>query len=203
MAAGARSRTAAKTRVLVVGGTPDRAAILEKGISAAGFQLIAVVKPDDDLLRIVRDEQPDVVVVDAESPSRDTLDSMRAITQDQPRPIVMFVDKADGGMIAEALKAGVSSYVIDGLSAQRVKPVIDVAVARFREFQALRSELERTKTTLQERKVIDRAKGILMDQRKLNEEDAYRLLRRLAMDQNQRLVDVARHLIAFAQILKP
>lgn len=204
VAAGASgSRAAAKVRVLVVDDTPERAAILEEGLSAAGFDLIAVLKPSDDLIRVVRDEQPDVIIVDADSPSRDTLESMRAINQDQPRPIVMFVDHADGSMIEEAMKAGVSAYVIDGLSAQRVKPVIDVAIARFREFQALRSELERTKTTLQERKIIDRAKGILMEQRKLSEEEAYRTLRRLAMDQNQRLVDVARSLIAFAQVLKP
>lgn len=204
MAAGASgSRAAARLRVLVVDDTPERAAILEQGLSTAGFDLIAVLKPADDLIGVVRAEQPDVIIVDADSPSRDTLESMRAINQDQPRPIVMFVDHADGGMIEEAMKAGVSAYVIDGLSAQRVKPVVDVAIARFREFQALRDELERTKTTLQERKVIDRAKGILMEQRKLNEEDAYRTLRRLAMDQNQRLVDVARNLIAFAQVLKP
>lgn len=203
MAAGGSGSRAAKVRVLVVDDTPERAAILEQGLLAAGFDLIAVVKPSDDLIPVVRAEQPDVIIVDAESPSRDTLESMRAINEDQPRPIVMFVDTAGGNMIEEAMKAGVSAYVIDGLSAQRVKPVVDVAIARFREFQALRHELERTKTTLQERKIVERAKGILMEQRKLSEEDAYRTLRRLAMDQNQRLADVARNLIAFAQVLKP
>lgn len=197
------SRSTARLRVLVVDETPERAAVLEQGLSAAGFDLIAVLRPGDDLVGVVRAEQPDVIIVDADSPSRDTLESMRAINQDQPRPIVMFVDTAGGGMIEEAMKAGVSAYVIDGLSAQRVKPVIEVAIARFREFQALRSELERTRSSLQERKLIERAKGLLMEQRQLSEEEAYRTLRRLAMDQNQRLAEVAKHLIAFAKVLKP
>lgn len=194
---------AARLRVLVVDEAAERAAVLEDGLAQAGCIVLAVVKPGDDLARVVRESQPDVIIIDADSPGRDTLESLRAINRDQPRPIVMFVDNSDAQMIQEAMKAGVSAYVIDGLNAQRVKPVLDVAIARFKEFQALRDELERTKTSLNDRKIIERAKGILMEQRRISEDEAYRALRRLAMEQNQRLADVARHLVTFAQLLKP
>jgi response regulator NasT len=195
--------SAARLRVLVIDETAERAAVLEDGLAQSGCIVLAVVKPGDDLARVVRECQPDVIIIDADSPGRDTLESLRAINRDQPRPIVMFVDNSDAQMIQEAMKAGVSAYVIDGLNAQRVKPVLDVAIARFREFQALRDELERTKTSLNDRKIIERAKGILMEQRRISEDEAYRALRRLAMEQNQRLADVARNLINIAQLLKP
>lgn len=194
---------ASRLRVLVVDEARERAAVLEDGLAQAGCIVLAVVKPGEDLARIVRERQPDVIIIDIDSPGRDTLESLRALNRDLPRPIVMFVDTSDSTMIEEAMKAGVSAYVIDGLNAQRVKPVIDVAIARFKEYQALRDELERTKTSLNDRKIIERAKGILMEQRRISEDEAYRALRRLAMEQNQRLADVARHLVTFAQLLKP
>jgi response regulator NasT len=190
-------------KVLIVDDAPARAAVLEEALTRAGCGVGGIVTPTEDLATIVRERQPDVIIIDVDSPSRDTLESLRAINRDLPRPIVMFVDHSDSGTIEEAMKAGVSAYVIDGLNAQRVKPIIDVAIARFKEYQTLRSELERTKTSLQDRKTIERAKGILMDQRRISEDEAYRALRRLAMEQNRRLVDVAAQLIAFAQILKP
>jgi two-component system, response regulator / RNA-binding antiterminator len=178
-------------------------AVLEEALTRAGYTVGGIAGPGDDLAAVVRERQPDVIIIDVDSPSRDTLESLRAINRDLPRPIVMFVDHSDGHAIEEAMKAGVSAYVIDGLNAQRVKSVIDVAIARFKEYQTLRSELERTKSSLQDRKVIDRAKGILMEQRKITEDEAYRSLRSLAMEQNRRLVDVAQQLITFAQMLKP
>jgi response regulator NasT len=194
---------AARLRILLVDDMPERVAVLEEALSRAGCTIGGVAAPGDDLAAVVRESQPDVIIIDVDSPSRDTLESLRAINRDLPRPIVMFVDHSDSRAIEEAMQAGVSAYVIDGLNAQRVKPVIDVAIARFKEYQTLRSELERTKSSLQDRKVIDRAKGILMEQRKISEDEAYRALRRLAMEQNRRLVDVAQQLITFAQMLKP
>jgi two-component system, response regulator / RNA-binding antiterminator len=189
-------------RVLLVDPDPQRAAVLKTGLVDAGARIVAVVGPDDDLVRHVRDTAPDVIIIDLDSPSRDTLESLRAVTREQPRPIVMFVDNSADGMIEEAIRAGVSAYVIDGLNARRVKPVLDVAIARFKEYQALRDELAKAKSTLQDRKVIERAKGLLMEQRRMSEEDAYRALRKLAMDQNKRLIDVAQALLTYAQVLK-
>ena len=182
---------------------PERIAVLKDALTSAGCTIGGVAPPGEDLASVVRELQPDVIIIDVDSPSRDTLESLRAINRDLPRPIVMFVDHSDSRAIEAAMQAGVSAYVIDGLNAQRVKPIIDVAIARFKEYQTLRGELERTKSSLQDRKVIDRAKGILMDQRQISEDEAYRALRRLAMEQNRRLVDVAQQLITFAQMLKP
>jgi two-component system, response regulator / RNA-binding antiterminator len=190
-------------KVLIVVDAPARAAILEEALTRAGCGFGGIVAPTDDLATIVRERQPDIIIIDVGSPSRGTLESLRAINRDLPRPVVMFVDHSDNGTIEEAMRAGVSAYVIDGLNARRVKPIIDVAIARFKEYQALRSELERTKTSLQDRKTIERAKGILMEQRRISEDEAYRTLRRLAMEQSRRVVDVAAQLITFAQVLKP
>ena len=187
---------------MLVDPDPARAAVLRAGLVDSGADIVAVAAPTDDLVRCVRATMPDVIIIDLDSPSRDTLESLRAVTREQPRPIVMFVDNSDDRMIEEAIRAGVSAYVIDGLNAKRVKPILDVAIARFREFQSLRNELEKTKTILGERKIVDRAKGILMAQKQMSEDEAYRALRKLAMDQNKRLVDVAQALVTYAQLLK-
>ncbi|WP_341701894.1 ANTAR domain-containing protein [Ferrovibrio sp.] len=189
-------------RILLVDENPERAGLLSDALRAEGYDPIANLAPIDLSARRVQEIGPDVIIVDMESPSRDMIDSMRQINADQPRPVVMFVDQSDEGMIEQAMQAGVSAYVIDGLNAKRVKPVLDVAIARFREFQALRDELKKTKATLAERKLIDRAKGLLMRERSLTEDEAYAALRKLAMDRQQRLVDVAEALIAFADVLK-
>jgi response regulator NasT len=123
------------------------------------------------------------------------------VTRDDPRPIVMFTQDQDRTMIREALKAGVTAYVVDGLSAERIRPIMDVAVARFEQSQALHQELQEARATLAERKVIERAKGILMQQRGCSEDEAYRLLRKAAMDGNKRLAEVAEQLIAMIKLL--
>ncbi len=123
---------------------------------------------------------------------------MRSISRDQPKPIVMFAENSDSAAIEEAIRAGVSAYIVDGLNVKRVKPIMDVAIARFREFQSLRDELAKTKTTLAERKLIDRAKGILMKQRSIMEEQAYAVLRKAAIETNMRIADVAKNVISLA-----
>ncbi|MFN2310213.1 MAG: ANTAR domain-containing response regulator, partial [Gammaproteobacteria bacterium] len=145
--------------------------------------------------------QPDVIIIDLDSPDRDTLEQMRTISRVQPRPIVMFAEDDDSGTINQAIKAGVSAYVVDGLSSHRVRPVMEVAIARFREYQALREELARTKNSLEERKLIEQAKGLLMQHRQMNEAEAYQALRKLAMDQGKRLPEVARNVIAIMELL--
>ncbi len=187
-------------RVLLVDQEPDRASTLERVLRDAGYALLGKVAPNTELLDQVRRLGPDVIIVDMALPDRDTLEYMATLTRDQPKPIVMFVDQSDETMIGRAVKAGVSAYVVDGLDPQRVKPIVDVAIAQFREFQALRDELAQTKSNLAGRKLIDRAKGLLMAERDLSEEDAYRALRKLAMDRGMRLSDVAEEILAVAKL---
>ncbi len=145
--------------------------------------------------------QPDVIIIDLDSPDRDTLEQMRTIHRDQPRPIVMFAEDDDSGTINQAIKAGVSAYIVDGLEGKRVKPVIEVAIARFREYQALREELATVKDSLEERKLIDRAKALLIKRQGMSEEQAHQALRKLAMDQGKKLGEAARNVIAIMDIL--
>ncbi len=189
--------------MLIIDEDPARAEALQASLAAAGYETAGVADPKDDLVAKVRDTSPDLIIVDMESPSRDTLEDMRRITADRPRPIVMFVDQSDEASIAEAMRVGISAYVIDGLNPSRVKPILDVAMARFAEFQKLRSELEQARLDLAERKIIERAKGLLMKKRQLPEDQAYRLLQKLAMDQNQRMVEIARSILTLAEVLKP
>lgn len=190
-------------RILVIDEDPMRAEALEDALRAAGYETVGVVDPREDVVAKMRELAPDLIIVDMESPSRDTLEDMRRITEERPRPIVMFVDQSDEQAIAEAMRAGISAYVIDGLNPRRVKPILDVAVARFVEYQKLRAELEQTRIDLADRKVIERAKGLLMESRGLSEDQAHKLLRKLAMDQNQRLVEIARSILTLSQLLKP
>lgn len=143
-----------------------------------------------------------MIIIEAEAPDRDTLEHMREVGQDAPRPIVMFVDRSDADMTRHAIAAGVSAYIVAGLSPHSVRPVVDVAIARFREFQAVREELERTKAALAGRKMIDRAKGILMHQRDWNEEQAYHALRKMAMEEGLKLAEVAKTVVMAERLLK-
>lgn len=188
-------------RVLLVDEDQQRAATLKTALSEAGYEVAAHVSASLDLAARVRELQPDVVIIDRDSPDRDTLEHVCMVTRDDPRPIVMFTQDREGAMIRDALKAGVSAYVVDGLSAERIRPIMDVAVARFEQTQALRQELEEARASLAERKVIERAKGILMKQRACSEEEAYRLLRKAAMDSNKRLVEMAEQLIVMSKLL--
>jgi len=188
--------------IVLVDADEARAAMLREALAGSGYRIDAVVGPRDDLVAAMRHHKPGLVIVDIESPDRDTLESMRVLAGDGTQPIVMFVDESDETATVEAIRAGVSAYIVDGLAPNRVKPILDVAVARFREHERLKRELLEARTSLEERKLIDRAKGILMDSRGLGEDAAYKALRKLAMDRKQRLADVARELISFAQVLK-
>jgi response regulator NasT len=183
-------------RIMLVDHDSARSAILEQALSDARHQVVARIKSEQNLLREVQKHQPDIIIIDIESPGRDTLEEMREISRDQPKPIILFSNKRDGDYIRQAVQAGVSAYVVDGLSRERVMPIVEVAMARFREFDALRRELEETRNQLADRKVIDKAKGILMRQKGLTEEDSYKLLRKTAMNRNMRVADVARTLLA-------
>ena len=154
-----------------------------------------------NLSRLVAEVLPDVIIIDTHSPDRDTIEHLCVISQDTPRPIVMFSADGNTEKIREAVRAGVSAYVVDGLAAQRVQPILDVAIARFEALQSLRNELEDTQSQLADRKRIDRAKGILMQQKNLSEEDAYKWLRKMAMNENLKLAEVADQISRAAKLL--
>ena len=190
-------------RILLVDDDPARLAVLREGLAGAGYELAGQVGPRDDLLAALRLAEADVVIASLSSPGRDTLESLARATADNPKPVVMFVGEEGAPLAVDAIRAGVSAYVVDGLAPRRVKPVLEVAVARFAEFQRLKAELERSRAALAERKVVERAKGLVMRQRGLSEEEAYRMLRKAAMDQNRRVGEVAEALVAAARMLSP
>ncbi len=191
-----------KLRVSIVDDDNGRSIILNAALLNAGYEVVSILRSEDNLLKHIECEQPDMIIVDLEMPGRDSLESMRIVNRYNPKPIVMFTNNADHEMISEAINAGVSAYVVDGFNEDRIKPIMDVAIARFKEMQALRNELEKTKNTLEDRKLIEKAKLIVMDQRKCNEDEAYKVLRSLAMDKNKRIAEVAEQLISITSILK-
>lgn len=192
-----------RLRIMLVDRLPERTNTVEQALCAAGHQVVARVMAGGDLAADVAAVSPDVIIIDIDSPDRDTLEHMRTISRERPRPVVMFTNDDNASIIRSAVRAGVSAYVVDGLHASRVLPVLEVAIARFEEFQAMRDELEQTKSTLAERKLVEKAKGILMRQTRMDEEAAYRAMRKMAMDRNIRIVDLARTLIAATELLEP
>jgi response regulator NasT len=189
-------------RILLVDQNADRAAILEEGLREAGLRDITVVRETQSLLRRIVDLDPDVIFIDLENPNRDVLEQMFQVSRSVRRPIAMFVDRADTETIRAAIESGVGAYVVDGLRKERVKTILDTAVSHFNTFNRLRDELERANQQLDERKVIERAKGILMKERDVSESDAYALLRTAAMNENRRIVDVARSVVSTIRLLK-
>jgi response regulator NasT len=183
-------------RIMIVDQDPARSAVLEQALTDAGHRVVARTMDEVSLLQIVTDLQPDVVIIDMDAPGRDTLEDLREVGRDNPKPIIMFSNNRDGDYIRQAVQAGVSAYVVDGLSKERILPIVDVAIARFREFQALRRELADTKVQLADRKIVDKAKGILIQRKGLTEEQAYALLRKTAMNRGLRIADVARTLLS-------
>jgi response regulator NasT len=188
-------------RVLLIDDTRPRARVLRKALEDAGYEVVHAGAAPLALLKSVERLQPEVIIIDVDSPSRDVLEHIVVMSQNAPRPIVMFARDPAQATIREAVKAGVSAYVVDGLEAARVKPIIDVACARFEEFQRLRGELAQAREHLSERKLVERAKGILMHRRGLTEQAAYAALRGMAMDRKQRLAQVARGVIEAAELL--
>jgi response regulator NasT len=188
-------------RVLIIDESPERVAVLRDGLEGAGYEVAAALASPLELLRAVEDTRPDVIIIDTESPSRDVLEHVVLITRDQPRPIVMFSSDDAPEAIREAVRAGVSAYVVDGLDAARVKSIVEVAVARFGEYQRLRADLAEATLQLSERKLVERAKGLLMKARGMDEDEAFQAMRRMAMDRGKRLIEIARQVIDMADFL--
>jgi Response regulator with putative antiterminator output domain len=189
--------------ILIIDENRIRASIIEEGLREAGHGRVAVIHDVNEVGRSLQQTMPDVVVIDLENPKRDTLEHFFSLSRAIRRPIAMFVDRSDGAMIEKAVEAGVSAYVVDGLKKERVKPILDMAISRFNAFSRLTRELEEARGALEERKIIDQAKGILMKTRGLSEPDAYALLRSTAMNQNRRIVEIAQSLITAASLLGP
>jgi response regulator NasT len=189
-------------KIVIVDENPIRAAILEEGLREAGFVAVEHIREMHNLLARIYALDPDVIVIDLENPSRDVLEQMFQVSRAVRRPIAMFVDQSDTDSIRASVDAGVSAYIVDGLKKERLKPILDLCISRFNAFARLQDELDRTKSALEDRKVIDRAKGILMKLKGLTEDEAYVLLRSTAMREKKKIGDIAQSIITAAELLK-
>ena len=187
--------------ILVLDENTVRAAIIEAGLREAGHTRVHIVTEMHGLVRRITEIAPDVIVIDLSNPNRDQLEHLLQMSRAVRKPIAMFVDQSDRDMMEQAIEAGVSAYVVDGLRQDRVKSILDMAIARFNAFSRLQAELEDTRQALEDRKAIDRAKALLMKTRAMSEDEAHHLLRRTAMTQSRRMGDVARALVASAELL--
>lgn len=179
----------------------ERSRSLRIGLLENGFNLVASLPADVFLSERLDQLQPDLIILDAESEARDALEHVVLATRNARRPIVMFTNDSDTRHVKDAVKAGVSAYIVAGLSAERIRPILDIAMARFEHEQALRQELAETKTELKDRKVIDRAKGLLMARQGLSEQAAFEKMRKTAMDKGLKLAEVAQRMIDVMDLL--
>jgi two-component system, response regulator / RNA-binding antiterminator len=189
-------------KIVIVDENPVRAAILADGLREAGYRHVSRIEEMNNLLARIYTLDPDVILIDLENPSRDVLAQMFQVSRAVKRPVAMFVDQSDAAAIEAAVDAGVSAYIVDGLKKERVKSILDLCISRFYAFARLQDELETTRTALSERKVIDRAKGILMKTKSIGEEEAYALLRKTAMNESKKIVEVAQSVVTAAELLK-
>ena len=189
-------------KIVIIDESPIRAAILEEGLREAGYTEVVQVNEMQSLLARISALDPDIIVIDLQNPSRDSLEQMFQVSRAVRRPIAMFVDQSDSSMIQASVDAGVSAYIVDGLKKERIKPILDLCVSRFNAFAKLQDELDRTRNALEERKVIDRAKGILMKLKGLTEEEAYVLMRSTAMREKKKIGEIAQSILTASELLK-
>jgi len=189
-------------KIVIVDESPIRATIIEEGLHEAGFVHVLRISEMANLLARIYAIDPDVILIDLANPSRDILEQMFQVSRVVRRPVGMFVDQSDTASIQAAVDAGVSAYIVDGLKKERVKHILDMCISRFNAFARLQDELDRTRSALEERKVIDRAKGILMKAKNITEEQAYGLIRRTAMNENKKIAEIAQSVITAAELFK-
>ncbi|MBA8822425.1 MAG: ANTAR domain-containing response regulator [Brucella sp.] len=187
--------------ILIIDENAIRSSIIEEGLREAGHGKVVVINEMHGIARMIETLNPDVIVIDIENPNRDMMEHLFQLTRTISRPIAMFVDRSDTASIEAAVEAGVSAYIVDGLKKERVKPILDMAVSRFNAFSRLQRELADAKSALEERKVVERAKGILMKMRGLSEEDAFSLLRQTAMNEKKKMSDIAQSIVTAAGLL--
>ena len=189
-------------KIVIVDESPIRAAILNEGLRDAGFTDVEHISEMHNLLARIYAMDPDVILIDLENPSRDVLEQMFQVSRAVRRPIAMFVDQSDAASIQESVEAGVSAYIVDGLKKERIKPILDLCISRFNAFAKLQDELDRTKSALEDRKIVDRAKGLLMKMKGLTEEEAYVLIRSTAMREKKKIGEIAQSIVTAAELLK-
>ncbi|MCP3469726.1 ANTAR domain-containing protein [Bradyrhizobium sp. CCGUVB1N3] len=189
-------------KIVIVDESPIRAAILEEGLREAGFTQVVHISEMQSLLARIYAVDPDIILIDLENPSRDVLEQMFQVSRAVRRPIAMFVDQSDSASIQASVEAGVSAYIVGGLKKERIKPILDLCVSRFNAFAKLQEELERTKSQLEDRKIIERAKGILMRVKGLTEDEAYVLMRSTAMREKKKIGEIAQSIITASEMLK-
>lgn len=187
--------------ILVIDENAIRASIIEEGLREAGHERVTVIHEVQGVARTIDTLRPDVIIIDLENPNRDMMEHLFQLTRTVGRPIAMFVDRSDTASIEAAVDAGVSAYIVDGLRKERVKPILDMAVSRFNAFSRLQRELADAKSALEERKIVERAKGILMKMRGLSEEAAFALLRQTAMNEKKKMSDIAQSVVTAAGLL--
>jgi response regulator NasT len=189
-------------KIAIVDESPIRAAILEEGLREAGYTDVVRIEEMQSLLSRIYALDPDVIVIDLENPSRDILEQMFQVSRAVRRPIAMFVDQSDAASIQASVDAGVSAYIVDGLKKERLKSILDLCISRFNAFSKLQDELDRAKSALEDRKVIERAKGILMKLKGLTEDEAYVLLRSTAMREKKKIGEIAQSILTASELLK-
>jgi two-component system, response regulator / RNA-binding antiterminator len=193
--------SASSLTILVIDENTLRASIIEEGLREAGHIHVTVIHEVHGVARIIEKLKPDVIVIDLENPNRDVMEHLFQLTRTVGRPIAMFVDRSDSASIQAAVDAGVSAYVVDGLKKERVKPILDMAVSRFNAFHRLKTELAEARSALEDRKTVERAKGILMKMRGIPEEEAFALLRKTAMNEKKKIADIAQSVVTAAGML--
>jgi response regulator NasT len=193
--------SADRLRVLIIDRDAERSAIVARALHAQGHRVVGHRASTLHLYDQVQRLEPDVIVIDTESPDRDTLEHICLLTERTPRPVVLFTDEHDNRIIREAVRAGVTAYIVDGLAAERVVPIVHVAMARFEAFESVKAERDSAQAKLAERKLVERAKGLLMSKRGMSEDEAYRALRRMAMENKLRLVEIAERVVSLSHRL--
>ena len=188
-------------KIILVDENMGRSAILRRALQDKGHEVICRLEGSTNLANSNEITHADMVIINADIPDEAVFANLRDVNNTKPKPIVMFTESSGDKMTGDAIKSGVNAYIVDGLEENRVQPIIDVAIARFREFQALKDELDATRSQLAGRKAIEKAKGILMDHKKVSEDEAYQSLRKMAMDKNTRIIDVAESVISAFELL--
>lgn len=190
-----------RLQVLLIDEEEQRSELLCSMLEDTNCEIIGVIKPELDLLSKVIAFQPDIIIIDIELPDRDILENLRNIQSNAPKPMVMFSQDDNTDNIRRAIEVGVSAYVVDDVSEKKLGPVLDAAIASFHQYQKLRDELDATLVELQQRKIIEKAKGLLMKQRNFSEDEAYQLLRKTAMNQKKKIVEIAQNLLSASELL--
>jgi response regulator NasT len=188
-------------KIILVDENSGRSAMLRRALQDQGHEVICRMSSSAQLQNSNEMTHADVVIVNADIPNETVFANLTNINKTKPKPIVMFTEESNSEMASSAIKSGVNAYIVDGLEERRVQPIIDVAMARFREFQALKDELDATRDQLSERKAVEKAKGLLMKHKHVSEDEAYQSLRKMAMDKNKRIVDVAESVINAFELL--